>query len=230
MHRWFSSSRAKPLINFMYDFINRFLGFQDASNEESLDRCFGTPSWRAIRDRPDRESALVDLYMEQVRATGAFPYVTFTRILKPLHDRAYFHLIYATRSPTGIEKFREVERKVVAEQETVRERAQREHRESRSGQTEFEFALEAPSNTLQEERDLQRVKAEAKVLKLLEKGPMRYEMLEPLVLELRLVWRTDLNEILVEGRRSGRVIIDGLRPRERTPKRGCTIRLAGNKS
>jgi three-Cys-motif partner protein len=71
------------MINFMYDFINRFLNFQNASNEESLDRCFGTRNWRPIREAPDRESALVNLYMEQVSATGGFPYVTSSRILKP---------------------------------------------------------------------------------------------------------------------------------------------------
>ena len=104
-------AKGEVMINFMYDFVNRFLNFRNAANEESLDRCFGTREWRSIRDTPDRESALVNLYVEQVRAAGGFPYATFSRVLKPLHDRAYFHLVYATRSPKGIEKFREVERK-----------------------------------------------------------------------------------------------------------------------
>lgn len=143
---------GEVMINFMYDFINRFLGFQNASNEESLDRCFGTPNWRAIREAPDRESALVSLYMEQVRATGGFQYVTSSRILKPLHDRAYFHLIYATRNPKGMEEFRKVERKVVTAQEDIRAIAQRVNREQRSGQPEFDFASDHPSNTFQAER------------------------------------------------------------------------------
>ena len=51
------------------------------------------------------------------------------------------------------------------------------------------------------------------------------EVLQPRVLELLLVWNTDLNEMLVNGFRSGRLGIEELGPRERTPKPGCTIRL-----
>jgi three-Cys-motif partner protein len=216
---------GEVMINFMYDFINRFLGFQNASNEESLDRCFGTQNWRIIREAPDRESALVNLYVEQVRATGGFPYVTSSRILKPLHDRAYFHLIYATRNPKGMEEFRNVERKVVTAQEDIRATAQREHREQRSGQPEFEFASDNPSNAFQEERSQQLRKAEANIIELLQKGPIRYETLQPLILQLRLVWNSDLNRILTEMRKVGRIQIDGLGPRERAPKPGCTIRI-----
>jgi hypothetical protein len=170
------------------------------------------------------------LYVDQVKATGDFPYATFSRILKPLHDRAYFHLVYATRSPKGIEKFRDVERKVVTEQETVREKAQREHREEKTGQTEIAFFWDAPSGGLQDEREQQLRKAESRVETLLAAGPLRYEILQPRVLELPLVWKTDLNRILVQGHQSGRFLIEGLGPLERTPKRGCTIRLRTGKS
>ena len=82
---------------------------------------------------------LVNLYVEQVRATGGFPYATFSRVLKPLHERAYFHLVYATRSPKGIEKFREVEKRVVTEQQvSARKSAARESRaQERSGRDGF---------------------------------------------------------------------------------------------
>src|ERR1035437_1219476 len=68
--------KGEVMINFMFDFINRFLSFRNPANEDSLDRCFGTRDWRSIRDTPGRESALVNLYVEQVRATGSFPYAT----------------------------------------------------------------------------------------------------------------------------------------------------------
>jgi hypothetical protein len=213
------------MINFMYDFINRFLSFRSSANEDSLDRCFGTRAWRLFRDTPGSESELVNLYVEQVRATGQFPYATFSRILKPLQDRAYYHLVYATRSPKGIEKFRDVEKKAVTEQEAVRQRAQRENRESRSGQAEMDFGAGVPSKDLRSEREQQLRKADARMMELLADGPVRYEVLQPRVLELPLVWNTDLNDILVQGDRSGRLVIEGRRPRERTPKAGCTIRL-----
>jgi three-Cys-motif partner protein len=96
---------GEVVINLIYDFINRFLNSQEPSTEASLDHFFGGPAWRDLRERPDRETSIIDLYAEQVRATGRFAYVTSTRILKPLQERAYFHLIYATRSPKGIEEF-----------------------------------------------------------------------------------------------------------------------------
>ena len=218
-------AKGEVMINFMYDFINRFLTFQNAANEESLDRCFGTREWRSIRDNPDREPALVNLYVEQVRTAGCFPYATFSRILKPLHDRAYFHLVYATRSAKGIEQFREVEKKVVTEQQSVRQKAQREHRERKSGQAEIDFGADVQSPGFKHEREQQLRKADARLTALLEEGPVGYEVLQPRVLELPLVWNTDLNEMLVNGLRSGRLGIQGLGPRERTPKAGCTIRL-----
>ncbi len=65
---------------------------------------------------------------------------------------------------------------------------------------------------------------------MLAEGPVRYEVLQPRVLELPLVWNTDLNKILVLGHRSGRLPIEGLAPSERTPKPGCTIRLRTEES
>src|ERR1019366_8815190 len=112
-----------------YDFINRFINYPEPANEQSLDRFFGTTEWREIRNARDRETASVELYKEQLRTTGKYPYVTSTRILKPRHDRAYFHLVYATRNPKGIIKFREVEKRVVAAQDQVRNDAQRDDRE-----------------------------------------------------------------------------------------------------
>ena len=217
--------KGEVMINFMYDFINRFLSFRSPANEDSLDRCFGTGDWRSIRTPPGREAALVDLYVEQVRATGGFPYATFSRVLKPLQDRAYFHLVYATRSPKGIEKFRDVEKKVVTEQELVRQKVQREYRERKSGQAEIDFGSNAPSGDSKWEREQQLRKAEARVMALLANGPVRYELLQPRVLELPLVWKSDLNDILLQGERSGQLVIEGRGPRERVPKPGCTIRL-----
>jgi three-Cys-motif partner protein len=217
--------QVEVIINFMYDFINRFLNYESPANEESLDRFFGTRRWREIRQAPNREAAMVELYTEQVRGTGRFSYATSTRIIKPLYDRAYFYLVYATRSPKGVVKFRDVEKKVVIAQEHVRATAQREHREQRTGQTEMGFAADTPSNAFLEEQSRQLQKAEAKLLAVLQQGPILYESLQPLILEIPLVCKTDLNKILAQGQRVGNIVVDGLGPKERVPKRGCTVRL-----
>ena len=88
------------------------------------------------------------------------------------------------------------------------------------------FALEAPSRRLEDEREQQLRKADTAIAALLKDGPMLYEAVLPRVLELPLVWSSDLNEVLMRGYKSGRFLIEGLGPRERTPKPGHKIRLA----
>lgn len=128
---------GEVIINFMYDNINRFLNSSDPKTEASLDALFGTDKWRVLRDVEEREYAIVDFYREQIRHAGGFPFVTSTRILKPTQDRAYYHLVYATRNQKGILEFRKVEEASVYEQEQVRLTAKRQEREHRTGQSEL---------------------------------------------------------------------------------------------
>ncbi len=216
---------GEVMVNFMYDFINRFINFPDAGNEQSLDGVFGTTTWRDVRSAADRESASLECYKEQLRTVGSYTYVTSTRILKPRSDRAYFHLVYATRSPKGIIEFRRVEKQTVSEQDAVRAVAQREHRETKTGQGEFDFASTADfSQTTQEERARRLDEAKKRLDTMLQEGPLLYEHLQPRMLELPLVWNSDLTEILLAARKNGTIVIDGNRLRDRTPKNGCTIR------
>ncbi len=52
-------------ITFMSSFVNRFL--TDPSKAAVMDRIFGTPSWRELRDVPNRQERLVRLYCEQIQ-------------------------------------------------------------------------------------------------------------------------------------------------------------------
>jgi hypothetical protein len=215
---------GEVMVNFMWDFINRFINYPDEANEQSLDRFFGTTNWRQIRTSTDREAASLDLYKEQLRTVGGFTYVTSTRILKPLSERAYFHLVYATRNPKGIEEFRNVEKQTVKEQEAVRQTAQRENREHRSGQTEIVFGPSSGlSNSIQTERSRRLQEAEKRIVTMLQSGSIRYEELQPRILELPLVWNTDLTAILIRARKEGRIVIEGMQARQRTPRVGCLI-------
>jgi len=217
---------GEVMVNFMYDFINRFINFPEATNEQSLDRFFGTSTWRDIRDATDRESASLDCYQAQLRAAGSYTYMTSTRILKPHSDRAYFHLVYATRSPKGVIKFRDVEKQTVAEQDAIRTTAQREHRETKSGQTELVFApTGALSNVIQEERIKRRHEAQRRLFTILQQGPIIFEQLQPRILEIPLVWNTDLTDILMSEQREGRLRIEGLTGRQRVPKARNRITL-----
>jgi hypothetical protein len=146
-------------------------------------------------------------------------------MLKPLSDRAYFHLVYATRNPKGIIEFRRVEKQTVNEQDAVRTTAQREHRETTTRQTELVFAPTGDiSPTTQDERIRRLQEAKELLDRILSQGPIRYEQLQPRILELPLVWNNDLNTMLVTARQEGTLAIDGMGERDRAPKKGCTIR------
>ena len=223
--------RHKPsevMINFMYDFINRAINSEDPTTAASLDRFFGTHTWRTLRDVGDRETAIINFYEDRIRTVGNFTYVTSTKILKPLQERAYFHLIYATRSSKGIEKFRDVEKQLVLEQQKVRATAQRENREQQSRQDEFQFNDSGTlSSSVEEERATQIMKAKGRLFELLQGRDRQYGELLAELLQLRLFWRTDLNDLLKKERwPAGRILIDGMKALQRVPNEGCIIRLA----
>jgi three-Cys-motif partner protein len=219
--------RGEVMVNVMFDFINRAINFHPA-NEPSLDEFFGTVDWRKIREAPEgeREEAIIHLYKEQLRTVGAFQYVTSTRILKPLSDRAYFHLAYATRSRRGIQKFRDVEKRTVLEQDEVRTAAKRDHRVAKTGQSEIAFdSIRTLGPATQEEKAQRLEQARGLMFASLQQGPILFEHLQPRMMEVPLVPASDVNKILMDARREGRIAIEGMRPKERTPKDGCMLRL-----
>jgi three-Cys-motif partner protein len=57
--------RNEIVVTFMSSFVNRFL--TDPSKASTMDRVFGTSSWRELRDAPNRQEALVRLYCEQIQ-------------------------------------------------------------------------------------------------------------------------------------------------------------------
>jgi len=81
------------------------------------------------------------------------------------------------------------------------------------------------ADALDEERSHQLRKAELRLIELLQTGPQRYQDLLAKVLELRLVWKSDVSGLLANWRKAQRVEVTGLGPRERTPKPDSTIRL-----
>jgi len=218
--------RGEVIINFMYDYINRFVNSHDRKTEMQLDTLFGTDKWRVLRDvTEDREYAIIDFYREQIRLAGGFPFVTSTRILKPTQDRAYYHLVYATRNPKGILAFRAVEKSSVPEQEQVRLVAKRQEREDRTRQPELNLEPVSQEREFEKDRAKQIQRAEEQIFTFLRGHTLDYIELAPQVLQLPLVWESDLKKLLLRMRDGGKIRIDGLGPRDRTPKPGCRLSL-----
>lgn len=223
--------RGEVIVNFMFDFVNRF--FDDPRPEiiASFDPLFGSPGWypeveERIARGETRESAIVAVYSNRLKNFGKFQHVTSTRILKPVSDRSYFHLVYGTGHLKGLREFRTVERKAVDAQELERNVAKITRRIERSGQGEF-FAVgetQTGPSASEIERKIQLDGAFTDLQNLLKsQGAVQYDSILGRLLERPLVWESDITAWLVEMHTNGEVEIPQLAPRAKIPKLGYTI-------
>lgn len=218
---------GEVLINFMFDYINRFLNDPRPEIASSFAELYGGPPREtAVRAGVQGEYAIVDCYRERMRAAGDFDHLTSTRILKPTQDRSYFYLVYGTRHFKGLVEFREIERKAAEQQERVRLAAKQVSREARSGQAELFNAAEVANvpASLEAERNMQRNLAVKRLRALLSRDArVRYETALANLLELPLVCKSDVKRIVLDLRNAGELDVLGLKPRERTLKIGHVL-------
>lgn len=130
--------------------------------------------------------------------------------------------MYGTRHLKGLREFRRVERKTVEEQERVRLSAKQQHRLNRSGQRELYGAdvLAGPASFEDERVEQRRAAHGALRERLLGDRRVKFEDVLADLLEMPLVWESDVQEFIKKMRRGGELEVIGLRPRERTVKDG----------
>ncbi len=93
--------KNEVIINFMYDFINRFLSVTDPN---ILNDFFGSNDWVKANNMSgtERERFLIDLYKSKLQeATGA-KYVYAYRLCFVDKDQTYYYLVHATNNIQGI--------------------------------------------------------------------------------------------------------------------------------
>lgn len=216
--------RGEVIVNFMFDYINRFLEHPTVVIAQQMNELFGGPGWEAvIQSSPRREEAIIGLYRERMRAIGSFKFVTSTRIMKPTMDRSYFYLVYGTRHLKGLCEFSNVEKKFAFEQEHVRSTAIQRVRVERTGQNELFGVSENDNDALDfnNERAAQLAWATERLWQLIrESKRIRYDDLLAMILETPLVWQSDINAEIQRLTKSDVITIEGLKPRERVPKVG----------
>ena len=222
---------GEVIINFMYDDINRHVDDPRPEQVASFSELFARTDWRQELVRRQeagysREKALVSLFVDGLRRLGNFEYVTFTRILKPLANRTYFYLVYATRHVKGLVEFRDVERKAIKEQEETRYDVKQLDEFQRTGQTQL-FAgneLLDTEEALKDQRIHALSYAESILRKLYrERARWLYEEILGHVLEIPLVSELDVGTQVARHKQEGIVNIPELKGRERKPKIGHTI-------
>lgn len=222
---------GEVIVNFMFDPLNRFLEDPRPEIAKTYDPLFGGPGWhveveKLVEQGLAREEAILTVYRERFRKAGEFEHVTSTRILKPLADRSYFHLIYGTRHWKGLVEFRSVEKKAVDAQERVRSEAKYTRRVERTGQPDLFVPSSLPifPRSYENEREHQLSAATNELRSLLSRNKrVRYEEILGHLLERPLVWESDIKQSLRSMKSSGEIRISGLSGNARTPKPGCVI-------
>lgn len=168
---------------------------------------------------------MLTYYCERLKQKCGFRFATHTKVLKPLSDRTYFYLVYATRHPKGLVEFRAVEKHLLKEQEQVRADARQTARIKKSGQDEFFRDADAGAEPLEGELEKNQTRAREVLMNLLEeRSPRRFEEVLPPMLESPMVDMSAAKRIMTALRDSGHLIIEGMKPRQRLPDEGCTLR------
>jgi len=218
--------RGEVLINFMFDYANRFLDDPRPETIATFDPVFGGPDWyKEIESRiaagMEREEAILAVYLERLRSAGRFTHVTSTPVLKPLSQRAYFHLVYGTHHRKGLIEFRHVEKQTFPEQEKVRRSTKAKDRVERTGQTDLFVSDDHRTGPRSYEAQKQKQDELGQATMrdfLAQRGTLRFEELQTRLLEIPLVWESDLKVWLHEMRKAGEIEIPELTGRQWVPK------------
>ena len=111
-------------VNFMTDFIRRFVESPKDETADSFDRFLGRTGLRArilsIGDPRNSRRRAVPLYTRDVQCPGGYHHGCAAIVICPQVERCFFHLAYATRDTDGVEVFMRVEREAMAETSETR--------------------------------------------------------------------------------------------------------------
>lgn len=215
---------GEVLINFMTDYIRRFIDHPQQQTRQQFAALFGSETVKdylqTLADPQDREDALFARYADTVRNTGNFAHSCAAIVFYPEIDRRFFHLIYATRHRRGVEVFKEVEQKAMEVQEQTRAEAKQRKRVKKTQQRELFAANELPQlRSIDGLRSRYLAQARRKVLELLQtKHRVPFEEVWDLALSSPLVWDCDVKEWIKEWQHEGSLRIDGMKSRQRVPK------------
>jgi three-Cys-motif partner protein len=208
--------RRDVLVNVMFDHINRFKDDPRAFLREQMREFFGLGEVELPEALAENE--LFTLYRRKLKETCGLDYAADLAIPHPTDDRTKFRLVVGGTSPTVLELFRDIEKKVIgAEAAAIRDDAATRRVESRTGQLTL-VAAPPPTDTHYESLHAQGLR-EAQtdlVAHLAQSGPTAFGDLWPPILEARHITRTELAQLAWNLTKAGEIAISNAKPRDRT--------------
>jgi three-Cys-motif partner protein len=201
----FGRPKCEVLINFMYDFVNRFADTGDESIIASLDPILGGPGWRGRLDPEtalrSRGLAVERLFRQTLRSAGNFDFVISTKIDKETAERPHFFIAYGTKSSHGLKAFRDTEYDALREHAKSRASAKQRKREERTNTTDLfaDHHAEVQEATIDQIVEAQKELAAAEVKAILLRcSPCPFSNLVAMLLEAYMLRETNVKDICVD--------------------------------
>lgn len=211
---------SEVLVNFMFDFVNRFVSHPNLNVIETMDKLIPGTDWRAVLDvakatgaPPEaREEILVEAFRAALRKTGNYRFVTSLVVQKPLADRTLYHLVFGTRNPEGLSVFRDSQVKALKAQADVRASIKSKAKIEKSGQDDFFGGAYSPTLDPSSQQIAEGKAggiAYAKHVIMESPAGIRWSLLWPTVLEKFTIRRSELGSAMNDLRKSGVICAPG---------------------
>lgn len=220
---------GETVINFITGHIKRFIESPQDQTRESFTRLFGSADFKSRVEglaKQDREDALVAEYCDCVKRTGGFKYVSPAIVLHPEKDRTHFNLIYATRHDSGLNAFKDAEKRAMKDMEHARAEAHRRRREQMSGMRDLFSSTDSAQDSnyystyYESLRNRYLSRAQDSVERALRsKRQLAYDAAWALALEHPLTWESDLKDWIAAWVEKSALKIEGLIGKQRVPHR-----------
>ena len=205
----FLRRKCEVLINFMYEFVNRFSHSRDEDIVNSLNPILGGPGWEARLDlNLSRGLAVEKLFRETLKSAGAFDFVVSTRIDKATVERPHFFITYGTKSIEGLKTFRDIEHAALRAHARNRGRAKEKKREDQTNVGDMFSGHESDIQeaTFEEIVEEQKKLASADLMGYLAKqGPMRFSEVVIRLLQPFMLRETNIKDVCVALAKAGTI-------------------------
>lgn len=210
-----SRSNTEVVLNFMFDFINRFATMEQLAIQAGLDALLPGTDWRqrmaeldadpTERGANPRKDILVSAISDVIARLGRYPHVMETPVLYPTKDRTFYSLIYATRSDVGIEVFRECQHDALKAQDLVRDQLKADKRAQATLMDDMFAGTPTGNEFAAKWMAEQELAARAALIAMIPEGPasVRYGDVWPAVLAKHGVRPRRLARIAAELRATG---------------------------
>ena len=215
-HCLISPDRTEVLLNFMFQFANRFASSSDRmpTLEGWLGGLQEPGSWRsefAELRGTEREAAISERARQALRRMGGYKFAPALTVDETEVDRPLYKLIYLSRHPAGIRVFRDAHRKALETQATYKSAKRAETRRVMSGMDDMFAGQSAMEPGERSAREISEGEAAARsaILEILSKSAngLKWKDIWPRVLDLCVITYSALGEITNDMWKRGQIVV-----------------------